>query len=42
MVEILSKVAKQNNITNTRLRETSKQSKLTFKKFDDQSEPPNK
>ena len=30
MVEVLSKVAKQNNITNTRLREISKQSRTNF------------
>ena len=33
MVEILSKIAKQNKVTNTRYRETDKQNKLTFKKF---------
>ena len=33
MVEILGKIAKQNNITNTRIREIGKQNKLIFKKF---------
>ena len=33
LVDILKEIAKQNSVTNTRLRGTGKQNKLTFKEF---------